>query len=40
MIRVVAKLFEPFPMVRGEDTKLVRPYLIAHELNHGMEVSV
>ncbi|MFF8369181.1 hypothetical protein ACF05W_10100 [Streptomyces lydicus] len=26
------------PVVRGEDTALVRPYLVAHERTHGLEV--
>ncbi|MER7150663.1 MULTISPECIES: hypothetical protein [Streptomyces] len=25
------------PVVRGEDTVLVRPYLVAHERAHGLE---
>ncbi|MFI2185403.1 hypothetical protein [Streptomyces sioyaensis] len=25
------------PMVRGEDTLLVRPYLVAYERTHGLE---
>ncbi|MFG2286300.1 hypothetical protein ACGFOU_09605 [Streptomyces sp. NPDC048595] len=27
------------PLVRGEDTVLVRPYLVAYERAHGLEVA-